>query len=164
MGKKLLSVRNTSLSIALLAMALLATSYCFEYGVGLRPCPLCLLQRYSLMAVGVIFLVAAWHNPRRVGLRIYGIIGLLFAIGGAMAAGRQVWLQHQPLGTIDSCIPGIGYLFSILPAHKALAVIFSSSTNCAEISWQLWGITMPGWSLIFFVVLIVAAVWQIKQA
>jgi disulfide bond formation protein DsbB len=162
--KKLLSVRNISLGITLLTLGLLATSYCFEYGGGLHPCPLCLLQRYALMVVGAIFLLAAWHNPKRIGLRIYASVGLLFAVGGAIAAGWQVWLQHQPIGTAETCVPGLDYLFAMLPTYKAIAVIFSSPANCAEVTWRLWGVSMPGWSLFFFIILILAALWQIKQA
>ncbi|MGB6976272.1 MAG: disulfide bond formation protein B [Gammaproteobacteria bacterium] len=163
MSKRLLSMRNSSLGITLLAIGLLTTSYCFQYGGGLQPCPLCLVQRYSLMVIAVIFLLATWHNPKRMGSLIYASIGLLFAIGGALAAGRQVWLQQQPIGTSDTCIPGLDYLFAVLPTHKAISVILSSPSNCAEISWRFLGISMPGWSLFFFIVIILAALWQIKH-
>jgi disulfide bond formation protein DsbB len=164
MGKKLLSIRNIRLGISLLTIALLTASYCFQYKGGLQPCPLCLLQRYLLMAIGVVFLLAMWHNPQRIGSCIYAGIGLFFAVLGTIIAGRQVWLQHQPIDSANTCIPKLDYLFAVLPAHKALSVIFSSPGNCAEITWRFLGISMPGWSLFFFILLIIATLWQIKQA
>jgi disulfide bond formation protein DsbB len=34
-----------------------------QHGLGEEPCPLCILQRVLMMGLGVIFLVAAIHNP-----------------------------------------------------------------------------------------------------
>jgi hypothetical protein len=35
--------------------------------LGLDPCPLCSLQRIAVIAIGVVFLIAAIHNPGRLG-------------------------------------------------------------------------------------------------
>ena len=34
-----------------------------QHAQGLEPCPMCILQRYAFVAIGVIALAAAVHNP-----------------------------------------------------------------------------------------------------
>ena len=34
-----------------------------EYQLLLEPCPLCVFQRMAVIALGIVFLVAALHNP-----------------------------------------------------------------------------------------------------
>ena len=38
-----------------------------QHGLGLEPCPLCIFQRVGVIALGVVFLVAALHNPEALG-------------------------------------------------------------------------------------------------
>src|SRR5919199_300795 len=91
-----LTLRQTSLAIAVISAALLGYGYYLQYVQGLEPCPLCLVQRLFFYAVMIIFLIAAVHAPQRIGARIYAALALLFAAGGAATAARQVWLQHLP--------------------------------------------------------------------
>ena len=48
------------------------------------------------MALAVNSLIAAIHNPVKVGRRVYAIIGCFFAVIGGVVAGRHVWLQSLP--------------------------------------------------------------------
>ncbi len=41
-----------------------------EHGVGLEPCPLCILQRLAVIGFGLVCLVAAIHGPARTGQRV----------------------------------------------------------------------------------------------
>jgi disulfide bond formation protein DsbB len=43
-----------------------------QHVLGLEPCPLCIFQRVAVISVGVLFLLAALHNPGRAGARWYG--------------------------------------------------------------------------------------------
>ena len=81
---------------ALAPAGLLATGYYLQYFQGQDPCPLCHVQRAFYYAVGIVFLVAAVHRPRRVGHILYCLLGLLFALGGLGVAARHVWIQHLP--------------------------------------------------------------------
>ncbi|MBD3633886.1 MAG: disulfide bond formation protein B, partial [Methylophaga sp.] len=53
--------------LACLSMLLIA-GY-FQFIEHLDPCPLCILQRVMVLAVGVIFLLGALHNPVNTGRR-----------------------------------------------------------------------------------------------
>jgi len=53
-----------------------------QYVMKLEPCPLCILQRVGVIAVGVISLLAGLHNPRGVGFRIWSVLVVLAAVAG----------------------------------------------------------------------------------
>ena len=49
---------------ALVCAALMGWALWLQYGLGLDPCPLCIFQRVAVIATGIVFLIAAIHNPR----------------------------------------------------------------------------------------------------
>src|SRR5262249_4185802 len=55
----------------LICAGLIGWALWLQYGEGLDPCPLCIFQRVAVIATGVVFLVAAVHNPGRVGAAVY---------------------------------------------------------------------------------------------
>jgi disulfide bond formation protein DsbB len=122
----------------------------------LEPCPLCILQRYAFIALGIVALVAFLHNPAGAGKRVYGALLLLFSLTGAGIAGRHVWLQHQPRMAAD-CGPGLDYMLETFPLTSALPMIFKGSGDCAEIAWRFLGLSIPEWALIWFVIFAFAA-------
>ena len=117
------------------------------------PCPLCLLQRVVFIVLMALFLVAALHGPGRVGATVYG--GLLFVVAaiGAVIATRHVWLQHLPKDRVPECGPGLEFMFRKFPLTQALEKVLTGSGECAEAGWTLFGLTIAGWSLVWFVLL-----------
>ena len=49
----------------LVCAGLMGWALYLQYGLDLDPCPLCIFQRVAVIATGIVFLVAAVHNPRR---------------------------------------------------------------------------------------------------
>src|SRR5213075_1325722 len=73
MIRPLLSRRIGNLVGFLVCAGMLGFGYYLQFVVGLEPCPLCIIQRILLFAVGVAFLVAALHHPAgRLGAGLYG--------------------------------------------------------------------------------------------
>src|SRR5260221_9537291 len=116
MIKFLASRRVGNLAGFLLCAGMLAFGYYLQFIVGLEPCPLCIVQRILLFAVGVAFLAAALHHPAgRLGARLYGggvaFIGAISA-PGAGAAGRAQQLppgERPPRGpTAAHPLPALG--------------------------------------------------------
>lgn len=131
-----------------------------EHFLHLMPCPLCVFQRMATIALGLIFLIAALHNPRGWGSRVYAVLLVAAAGTGIGVAGRHVWLQSLPPDQVPSCGPGIDYILDAFPLGDALKMIFTGSGECAEIDWQFLGLSMPAWVLICFVVLGGFAIWN----
>ena len=64
--------------------------------LDLEPCPLCVFQRVAVISTGIVFLIAAIHNPGRGGAIFYAVLTLFIAGIGAALAPWHVWIQAQP--------------------------------------------------------------------
>ena len=131
-----------------------------EYKLMLMPCPLCVFQRMAVIAMGIIFLAVALHDPRTLGRRIYAALMFVAAAAGIAVAGRHVWLQSLPEDQVPACGPGFDYIMDSFPFLDALRVIFQGSGECATVDWQFLGLTMPAWVLIAIVVLGIGGIWN----
>lgn len=142
---------------------LLGYGYYAEYIDGLEPCPLCITQRFFFFLTGVLGLIAFIHKPGAFAARVYGVLGTIFALGGAVFATRQLWLQSLPEDQVPACGPSLSYILDSFPLSEALSVLMRGDGNCAEISWIFLGISMPGWALIWFVLLAIGWLLQIRS-
>ena len=134
----------------LICVALMATALTLQYAWKLDPCPLCVLQRVLVIALGVLFLIAAVHGPGRIGRRVYGALTVILGVLGIIVAGRHVWLQNLPADQVPECGPGIEYLLDAFPLREALSIVFRGSGECADVQWMFLGLTIPGWTLLIF--------------
>ena len=84
MSKQLREVNAESwaLMISLLCGALLVAALIMEHLFAMEPCPMCMMQRLWVFAVGLIAYIGLLHNPR---WGIYPLLGM-----GAAADGRQL--------------------------------------------------------------------------
>ncbi len=150
--------------MAFIAGALaLGASYYLEYAIGLKPCGLCLLQRFFLALLTGVCLIAALHGPRRLGCSLYWLLGLLSSLAGMVTAWRQVVLQSDPVQQVSGCASGLEGLFANMPWLCIVKQIFSGTADCAEISWTLFDLSIPEWSLLFFVGMTVLGAYQIVR-
>lgn len=138
---------------------LLGFGYYLQYGRGLEPCPLCLVQRGFFYAVLAVFVIAALHRPARTGARIYSFVALLFAAGGAAVASRQVWLQHLPPDKVPQCGPDLAFMLENFPLSRTLKTLVSGTGECAAVDWTFLGLSIAEWSLAWFAALGGYALW-----
>lgn len=148
--------RTIFLTGAAICLALIGAALYFQYVMGLDPCPLCILQRICVIALGVVWLGAGLHNPGSAGVRVYGVLTILIAAIGAGVAGRQVWLQHLPADQVPACGPGLEYIIETFPMHEALGIILRGSGDCAEVDWTFLGLSMAGWMLVVFTIFVIS--------
>ena len=135
----------------LICAGLIAAAMYFQYVKGLEPCPLCIAQRLCIMAVGVVLLLGALHNPAGWGRRLYGALTVVFAGLGASIAARHVWLQNLPPDKQPGCGFDLGYMLERFPLLKAFKLVWAGTSDCASITWTFLGLSMPAWTLVFFV-------------
>jgi disulfide bond formation protein DsbB len=143
----------------LVCAALLGFGYYLQHAQGLEPCPLCLVQRGFFYAVGIVCLVALAHGPRHIGILLYAVLAALFATGGAATAGRQVWLQHLPKDKVPQCGPDLFFMLENLPLSRALEKLVQGSGECAAVDWTFLGLSIAGWSLVWFALLALYLLW-----
>ncbi len=142
----------------LVCAALMAWALWLQYHEGLEPCPLCMFQRVAVSAAGVVFLIAFIHNPTRTGAWIYAVLIAVCAGAGAVFAGRQIWLQSLPKDQVPACGMGLNYMLESFPLLDVITKVLSGSGECAEKAWELLGLSIAGWTFVFFIAMIVAAI------
>jgi disulfide bond formation protein DsbB len=154
---------------------LLGSISCFSMlGIGaylqfvenLEPCPLCISQRIAILLLGMVFLIAAIHNPEPKGVKIYSLLGTLVAIGGGSISARHIWIQHLPANEVPECSPGLDYVFENFPLTDTLKLMLSGTGECAKVDWTLLGLSIPQWTLISFLGLAIVSllqIWNTKQ-
>lgn len=147
----------------LVCVGLMGYALHLQYVEGLEPCPLCMLQRICVMAMGVVFLVATFHNPGRAGAGVYALLQLLIGGAGAAIAARQVWLQSLPKDQVPACGMGLNYMLETLPFTDAVRQVLEGSGECAEKSWEFLHLSIAGWTLVFFVAMIAASFALIRR-
>lgn len=132
----------------------------------LEPCPLCISQRIALLLVGLLFLIAAIHNPAAKGIKTYSILGTLAAIAGGSISARHVWIQHLPPNEVPECSPGLDYVFENFPLTDTIKLMLNGTGECAKVDWTLLGLSIPQWTLMAFLglaILSLLQIWNIKS-
>jgi len=153
------TIRQTNLILFLGCAALILVGAYLEHVLKLEPCPLCITQRAFFDLVGVLGLIAFFHNPTSAGIRGYAGAGIFFAIAGGCVAARQLWIQSLPADQVPACGPALAYLFEVFPFMEAVKMLFQGDGSCAE-PHKILGISIAGWSLIAFIGLAGLNVWQ----
>ena len=154
------ATRPLNLAGFLACVGMMAYALYAEHYMLLSPCPLCVFQRMAVIALGIIFLIAALHNRSGWGRRVYASLLLAATGAGVAVAGRHVWLQNLPPDQVPACGAGFDYIMDTLPFAEALSTIFSGSGECATIDWQFVGLSMPAWVVISVAVVGAAGIWN----
>lgn len=124
----------------------LAIAYFYmERYLELEPCPLCILDRIVVVAMGLTwiaqgFLMEKWR-------RTLVCLNAVFLSAGFVFAIRHVWLQNRPPE------PDGGCLLDVEAAKTFTDIIgraFDASGDCGAILWRFAGFTIPEQVLIMF--------------
>lgn len=132
----------------------------FQQHLGLEPCPLCIVSRYTFVTIGIVSLVAAIHGPGALGTKVYGgLVGAL-ALTGVGISVRHSYLQHFP-PKIESCGADLDFILNTMPLAQALPRIFSGTGSCSKVEWSLLGLSIPEWALAWYVGFFLAVLWVV---
>ena len=80
---------------------------------------------------------------------------------GAGMAIKQLMLQQPTIQPVAVCSPGITHVLNNFPLTRISQTLLAAPGNCADIAWTFWGISLAGWGLIFFGILLLLAVVQL---
>jgi disulfide bond formation protein DsbB len=142
--------------IALVCIGMLAFGLYLQHVVGLEPCPMCIVQRYALIAVALVAGIAAFLRGRKALWTGVGVMAV-FSVFGAGVAARQSWLQWYP-PEIMSCGRDFFGMIESFPLRRAIPMIFRGSGDCSVIDWTFLGLSIANWSFISFTAITLAAV------
>lgn len=143
------------------AVVAMCVALYFQYVDHFAPCPLCIFQRVATIGAGLVFLIAAIHRPKGPGVKVYAVLLLIILIAGISISLRQVHLQNLPAGAISSCGPGLNYLLQENSFFHAFKVVLQGSGDCATVHFRLLGLSIAGWTAIYFALLILMNVYQL---
>ena len=147
--------------IALACAGLLAFGLYLQHGVGLEPCPMCIVQRYTMVGVMVLALVG-WRLRNATVLSVLGVLLALKAAFGAFVAARQTWLQWYPPEAV-SCGRDFYGMIESFPLGRAIPMIFRGSGDCTQVDWTFLGGSIANWSFLWFIAFTLLALYGVWQ-
>lgn len=147
--------------ICLGAGGILCIGLLVEFALGLAPCPLCMMQRIWFALTGIVAWIGLSHNPR---WGIYPLVSALCAVVGGGFAIRQLWLQSLPADQVPSCGPDLSYMIDAFPLGDLLVAMTSGTGDCAVVHDVIPLMSIAGWSLLGFSLLLFASVMQLRQS
>ena len=145
--------QKINLLCALVCAGMIGYAIYSEKVLGYVPCPLCMFQRVCIGVLGVVFLVAGLHPAKRAGAIVYGVPTFPAAGATSWVAGRHVWIQAQPAGTVPACGAPLDMLMDMFPLSDVIRRVMTGGGECGVIDWAFLGVSMPGWVLIAAVAL-----------
>ncbi len=160
------AARTAALVVAAVGALTIAGAWFFELVIGLKPCPMCLEQRWPYylgvpLALAVAVTVSSSHKaPRMIvvsGLAVLALLMLWGAYMGAFHAGVEwkFWLGPQEC----SGVPELGPAGGLLDSLKTINI-----TRCDEAAWRFLGISLAGYNALISLALAAIAAWGAKAA
>ena len=129
------------------SIAALAAAFTAQYGFGLRPCELCLIQRVPFGVVIFLCLMAlGLRLDAKKTAAVMALCFFAFAADAGIALYHTGVEQHWWAGPV-SCTGGLGTVHSV----EDLAALLSKPINipqCDKVAWSLFGISMAGYNLL----------------
>ena len=138
---------------AVLCAGLLGFAVYAQFDLHLQPCPLCIFQRIGIALIGLVFLLAAVHHPRRWGTRVYAVLVVIAALATAGVAVRQIYLQHLPPGSVPSCGAPLSVMLQYMPVTSVIRKVLQGIGECSIVNWRFLGLAMSEWVLLWAVAL-----------
>ena len=59
----------------------------------------------------------------------------------------------QPEGSVPACGADLAFMMDVFPLTDVVLKVFKAGGECAKVDWTFLGLSMPWWSLIWFVLL-----------
>jgi disulfide bond formation protein DsbB len=137
------------LGIAGLGLGAVAAALFTQHGLGMEPCPWCILQRLIFVVIAAAALLGLlWRG--RAGTWFTAALVLALAASGVAAA---LW-QHFVAAVSDSCAQSLAEkVISGVGLDGSLPEIFQPRALCADAAVRLLGLPYEFWSLALFVLL-----------
>ena len=155
-------VLMAALAITIIAAATLAGAWFFQLVLDIRPCPLCLEQRYAYylaLPLGLLVAQASGQDaPRRLllaGLAVLALAALGNVWLGTYHAGVE-WKFWQGPTDCSGPVGNLGSAGTLLERLDTVKVI-----RCDEVQWRFLGLSLAGYNVLISVLMAAIAAWGI---
>ncbi len=109
---------------------------------------MCIFQRIGIFLLGVVFLIAALHDPAAFGRRVYTALLSLAALATIGVALRHLYIQSLPADAVPACGASLDFMLKVFSISEVLVKVLTGSGECAKVTWEFLGLAMPAWVLI----------------
>ena len=156
-------VRTAALLVAAAGALTIAGAWFFELVIKLKPCPMCLEQRwpyYIGVPLALVIAFASRRAPRMIvvgGLVALALLMLWGAYMGAFHAGVE-W-KFWPGPQECSGAADLGPAGGLLDRLKTINI-----TRCDEAAWRFLGLSLAGYNALISLALAAVAAWGAKAA
>jgi len=153
--------------VLVVCLALLSFGLYLQHGVGLEPCPLCIVQRYLMVLMALVAALGAAISVSRLQMVAAGLAAAL-AGAGAFVAARQSWLQWFP-PEVYTCGRDFYGMIETFPLKRAIPMIFRGSGDCTKTDWTFLGLSIANWSFVAFLAMgllcvgLLVSQWRLRQ-
>jgi disulfide bond formation protein DsbB len=154
-----------ALAITAIAALTLAGAWFFQLVLDIRPCPLCLEQRYAYYLAVPLGTLVAWaaarHAPRAVliaGLLLLALAALANAWLGGYHAGVE-WGFWQGPTECSGPVLDLGRAGSLFDNLDKVKVI-----RCDEVQWRFLGLSLAGYNVLISLAMAALAAWGIAKS
>lgn len=151
--------------VALAALAIIATAWAYEIWGGLKPCPLCLQQRYAYyFAIPALILILLFFRDLRQGpgALLLTLVTLAFAANAVLAAYHSGVEWHWWAGP-TACSGGGATDLQTAAGGLLDSLEKTRVIRCDEASWRFLGLSFAGWNVIFSLLFAAAAFRVLSQ-
>ena len=159
------SVTVAALAIGVVAAATLAGAWFFQLVLDIRPCPLCLEQRYAYYVAVPLALVVAFAAARGASrpLLLGGFaVLLLAALANAWLGGYHAGVEWKFWPGPTDCsgpVVDLGSAGTLLQRLDTVKVI-----RCDEVQWRFLGLSLAGYNVLISLLMALLALWGIVAA
>ncbi len=144
------SPSRIALLLGLACTGLVGGSFFVQHVLGVEPCPLCIIQRFTYAGLAVVFFGAAYAEAHGVTQRRIFMLAALMTLGGLGVAAYQTKLQLFPPAIAASCSASLSYMLDTLSVTDVLAQLFHAKGDCSDTSFKVMGFTLAQASLLIF--------------
>lgn len=151
---------RAALVVAAVALATIAGAWFFQLVLDIRPCPLCLEQRYAYylsipLALAVAF-AAGRGAPRGVLIAGFGLLAAV-ALGNAALGGYHAGVEWTFWPGPTECtgpVVDLGRAGTLLERLDSVKVI-----RCDEVQWRFLGLSLAGYNVLISLLMAAVALW-----
>ena len=153
-------VAAAAAAIAVVGAVTILGAWFFQYGLGLKPCPLCLEQRYAYyfaIPLAVMVILGDRVGAKRTVLTAALVaiaLGMLWNAGlGVYHAGVE-WKWWEGPQECSGAIDNLGSAGGLLKQLQSITVV-----RCDEAAWRFLGLSLAGYNVLISLGLAAVAAW-----
>ena len=155
-------VASAAAVVAAVGAATILGAWIFQYGLGLKPCPLCLEQRYAYyFAIPLAVLVILGDH---FGASRKVLLAALIAIALGMLWNATLGVYHSGIEwkwwpgpqECSGALDDLGSAGGLLNKLQSISVV-----RCDEAAWRFLGLSLAGYNALISLALAAVAAWGI---